>query len=63
MYKSNLFTTWLRNDLKIKYHNNPFLPGKQELYGQEVGQRAKKRLLSLLKEGQLQSPKDEVYLF
>ena len=55
--------TWLRNDLKIKYHNNPFLPEKQELYGQEVGQRAKKRLLDLLKEGKLQSPKDQVYLF
>ncbi|PWN34602.1 uncharacterized protein FA14DRAFT_178007 [Meira miltonrushii] len=59
----NLFTTWLRNDLKTKYHNNPLIPEKQELYGQEVGQRAKKRLLALLASGHLQPPKDKVYFF
>lgn len=61
--EKSLHTTWLRNDLKTKYHNNPLLPGKQELYGQEVGERAKKQLLALLKSGHLQPPTDKVYFF
>lgn len=58
-------TTWLRNDLKKKYHNNPFegTMKRMEGYGSEVGRRAKERLLELQAQGRLDMPNDDVLMY